>query len=79
MSALDAILELLEDGKWHNLKETAEKHRLPKSTLEMILGFLAQYKFIILNTERQKAKLNPAMLKFIKETRTLEMKNTLTS
>jgi DNA-binding IclR family transcriptional regulator len=79
LPALDDILELLEDGKWHNLKETAEKHRLPKSKLERILGFLAQYKFIILNTEHQKAKLNPTMLKFIKETRTLEKKNILTS
>lgn len=79
MSTLDDILELLEDGKWHDLKETTEKHRLSKSKLEMILGFLAQYKFIILNKERQKAKLNPTMLKFIKETEMLEKKDALTS
>ncbi len=79
MSALDDFLELLEDGKWHDLKESAKKHRLPKSKLEMILGFLAQYKFIILNKERQKVKLNPTMLRFIRETQMLEKKDTLAS
>ncbi len=68
MSSFDGILELLEDGKWHGVGEAAKKYSLRESKVEIILGFLAEYKFIILNKKQQKVKLTPAMLKFIKET-----------
>lgn len=68
MSAIDDILELLEDGKWHDVREAVKKYSLQEPKVETILGFLAEYKFIILNKKRQKAKLTPRMLKFIRET-----------
>lgn len=67
MSAIDAILELLEDGRWHNVREAVKRSRLNEPEVDAILGFLVEYKFIALNKEQQKAKLTPTMLKFLKE------------
>ena len=77
MSAIDDVLELLRDGRWHDVREAGKKSRLHESKVEIILGFLAKYKFIVLNKERQKAKLTPAMLRFLKEIQGLKKKNTL--
>ena len=79
MPAIDDILELLEDGKWHNVSDAVKKSRLRESKVEIILGFLAEYKFITLNKEQQKAKLTPTMLKFLKEIQRFKKKNTLSS
>lgn len=74
MPAIDAILELLEDGGWHDLRDTAKKSKLHEFKVEMILIFLADYNFIDLDKEQQKAKLTPAMLTFLREIRRLERK-----
>ncbi len=79
MPAIDDILELLEDGKWHNVSEAVKKYSLHESKVEIILGFLAEYKFITLNKEQQKAKLTPTMLKFLEEIQRFKKKNTLSS
>lgn len=72
MSAIDEILELLEDGKWHDIKEVIKKSNLQEFKVEMIYGFLAEYAFIDFNKEQQKAKLTPTTLKFIREIRRIE-------
>jgi len=77
LSAIDDVLGLLEDGKWHDVGEAVKKYSLHESKVETILGFLAEYKFIILNKKRQKVKLTPRMLKFVKETQSFEKENTL--
>lgn len=76
MSAIDDVLELLEDGGWHDVKEAVNKSRLHESKIEKILSFLAEYKFISLNNEQQKAKLAPKMLKFLKEIQRFKKKDT---
>jgi len=68
LSAIDDILKLLEDGKWHEAREAVKKYSLHESKVEIVLGFLAEYKLIISNKKQQKVKLTPRMLKFIKET-----------
>ena len=79
MSAIDDVLELLKNGRWHDVREVVKMSRLHESKVEIVLGFLAEYKFIALNKEQQKAKLNPTMLKFLKEIQRLNKKNTLSS
>lgn len=79
MPVIDDILKLLEDGKWHDLKDTAKKSKLHEFKVEMILNFLAGYNFIDLDKEKQKAKLTPATLTFIREIQRLERKATLRS
>jgi predicted transcriptional regulator len=72
LSAIDKILEVLEDGKWHDIKEAIKKSNLQEFKVEMIYGFLAEYAFIDFNKEQQKAKLTPTTLKFIREIRRIE-------
>lgn len=76
---MDDVLELLEDGEWHEVREAVKKSRLHESKVELILGFLAEYKFINLNKEQRKAKLTPPMVKFLKETRRSKKKNASSS
>jgi len=79
LPAIDDILELFEDGGWHDVRETINKSKLHESKVEVILGFLAEYKFITLNKEQQKAKLTPTMLKFLKEIQRFKKKSTSSS
>ena len=72
MSAIDEILELLEDGRWHDIKEVMEKSSLQEFKVEMIYGFLAEYSFIDFDKDQRKAKLTPTTLKFLREIRRIK-------
>ena len=72
MSAIDEILELLEDGKWHDIKEVMKKSNLQEFKVEMICDFLAEYAFIDFNKEQKKAKFTPTPLKFLREIRRIK-------
>lgn len=79
MSAIDDILELLEDGNWHDISEAVKKSKLHESKVEIILGFLAKYRFVDFDEEQQKAKLTPPLLKFLKEIQRFKKKDVLSS
>ena len=72
MSAIDEILWLLEDGKWHELREIQKKVALPPIKTEIAVNFLGEYNFILLNEKTKKAKLQSSTRKFIKEIQRLE-------
>jgi len=72
MLAIDEILWLLKDGKWHNLKEITKKVALPKIKTEVAVSFLSEYNFILLNEKTKKVKLQPSTRKFIEEIQRLE-------
>jgi hypothetical protein len=65
MSAIDNILWLLKDGKWHRLKEITTNLALPKIKTELAVSFLAEYNFIQLNKNSGRAKLQPSTLEFV--------------
>ena len=77
MSAIDEILWLLKDGKWHSLREILEKCSLPKSKVEMAVSFLWEYDFIQVNENGRKAKLRPFMVNFIDEIQRVEKEEAL--
>jgi DNA-binding IclR family transcriptional regulator len=72
MSAIDEILWLLKDGKWHKLEEITKNLALPKIKAELAVSFLAEYDFIQLNKNDGRAKLQPSTLEFVKEIQQLE-------
>jgi DNA-binding IclR family transcriptional regulator len=76
MSALDNILWLLKDGKWHDLQEITNTVALPKAKAEMVISFLGEYNFIQLDQDVKKIKLQPSMLEFIEGIQRLEEKGT---
>ena len=75
MSAIDEILCLLKDGKWHDLKEITKKVALSKFKAEMAVSFLGEYDFIQLNENLRRVKLQPSILKFIEEIQRLEKRD----
>ena len=72
MPEVDEILELLKNGKWHDLKEIEKKMKLHDFDIASITKFLAQYKFINLDKEEKKAKLDPSAQHFLKKIQQLE-------
>ena len=72
MPKVDDILELLENGEWHDLKEIERKAKLQDLNITSVAKFLAQYNFIKLDKEGKKAKLDPSTQDFLKKIRQLE-------
>ena len=72
MPNVEDILELLENGEWHDLKETKRKTRLQDLDITSVTKFLAQYNFIKLDKEGKKAKLDSSTKDFLKKIRQLE-------
>ena len=68
----ETILQLLENGKWHYLKDIKEKTRLNSDKVENVTKFLAKYNFVKLDEAEQKVKLDPPTNRFLKRIRQLE-------
>ena len=72
MPRLNDILKLLEDGRWHDLNEIRKKIELDDLKVKSLTKFLAQYDFIELDKDGQKAKLGPLIQDFLKKIRRIE-------
>jgi DNA-binding IclR family transcriptional regulator len=56
---------LLADGKWHTREELLEKTKLKREDAEKVLQFLKDYKFITVNKDDRKVRLNEAFRKLL--------------
>lgn len=74
MLVMDDILKLIEDGKWHDIKEIADNSKLHILKVEMFMNFLSEYDFVDLDKKRQKVKLTPSLYKFFRRIKILEEK-----
>ncbi len=72
MLAIDAVLRLLKDGKWHDLVEITKKLSSHEFRVEMIVSFLSDYGFIEFDKKDRKVKLNPLTREFIDEIHRVE-------
>ena len=45
-SGFDSILNMLFDGKWHEVDALSEKLKLPQARLRIILDFLSEHGFV---------------------------------
>ena len=68
----ETILRLLENGKWHYLKDIEEKTHLNSGKVENVTKFLAKYNFVKLDEAKQKVKLDSPTNRFLKRIRQLE-------
>ena len=68
----ETILRLLENGKWHYLKDIEKQTCLDSFKVETVTKFLAKYNFIKLDEAKQKIKLDPPTKRFLKRLRQLE-------
>ena len=68
----ETILRLLENGKWHYLKDIKKQTQLNNGKVENVTKFLAKYNFVKLDETKQKVKLDPPTNRFLKRLRQLE-------
>jgi len=68
----ETILELLENGKWHYLKDLEKKTHLNSGKVETVTKFLASYNFVELDEAKQKVKIEAPTNRFLKRIRQLE-------
>jgi len=71
---IDEILDVLKNGKWHDLKEISEKTKLHELKVELLANFLAEYDFIELDKKEHKTRLKTPLLDFLRKVRDLEKK-----
>lgn len=79
MWVADEILQLLRDGKWHDLRDIVKKCSKPESKVEITISFLSEYGFIEVNKRGRKARLLPLTLQFFDEFQRLEKEQVLKS
>jgi DNA-binding IclR family transcriptional regulator len=72
MVPTETILRLLENGKWHYLKDIEKETHLNSIKVENVTKFLANYNFVELDEAEQKVKLDPPTSRFLKRIRQLE-------
>jgi hypothetical protein len=70
LQEINEVVGLIKDGQWHILKDIINKAKLPKLKTNKILEFLANYNFINLDSEHEKVKASPSLMKFFKENQT---------
>ena len=63
---MEVILEILKDGKWHSIKELADKTKLHEFKLQMIIDLLTNFNFAEIKKQRGEIKLTREFLKIIK-------------
>jgi DNA-binding IclR family transcriptional regulator len=64
---VEEIFDTLKNGKWHDFMEISEKTRLSMVKLKMLTNFLAEYEFIELDERKQRTRLTPSVLIFLKK------------
>ena len=72
MPQIDEILNILKNGKWHDLREISEKTNLHEVKVEMLTNFLAQYNFVELDKIEHKTRLTKPLFSFLKKIKELE-------
>ena len=72
MPQIDEILNILKNGKWHDLREISEKTHLHEVKVEMFTNFLAQYNFVELDKRENKTRLTKPLFSFLKKIKELE-------
>lgn len=69
----EPILQLLENGKWHYIKDIPKQTALNNFTVNCITKFLAKYNFVKLDQTKQKIKLEKPTNDFFQKIRELEI------
>lgn len=72
MLVLNDVLKLLEDGRWHDIREIADNSGLHCLKAEMTVDFLSEYDFVELDEKRRKVKLTSSLYKFFRKIKLIE-------
>ena len=68
MSKITMILEMLDDGKWHEIEELQLRLGLNDHKVQDITTFLNKYDFVKIDKEHGKVKINRNFQKLLAQT-----------
>ena len=77
MLTIDDLLELLEDGKWHDTRGIMDYSKFHELKVEMVINFLSEFDFVELDKKGQKVKLTPSLCKFLRKIKLIEEKESV--
>ncbi|UCE43610.1 MAG: hypothetical protein JSV57_04430 [Candidatus Bathyarchaeota archaeon] len=58
MSAIDDVIELLEDGKWRTFEDIANNLQMEQQKVQQIVRFLEDLTLLKLDKKRKKASID---------------------
>lgn len=67
MEKLNAFLNLLADGEWHNINDIASGLKLDGLKVMMIVEFFSNYEFIKFDKEGQRVRIERDVKEFLKK------------
>ena len=67
-SKITMILEILSDGKWHEMEELQQRMELDGHKVREITRFLGEYNFAEIDDENRKVRINKGFQKFLAQT-----------
>ena len=68
VSKIAMILEMLGDGKWHEIEELQRRLGLNERRVQEITAFLNKYDFVKIDKEHGKVKINRNFKKLLAQT-----------
>jgi len=68
MAEITMILEILNDGKWHEIEELQQRLDLNERKVQEITAFLNKYNFVKIDKEHEKVKINRNFQKLLAPT-----------
>ncbi|RLG59570.1 hypothetical protein DRN86_04035 [Candidatus Geothermarchaeota archaeon] len=67
MEVLIDFLDLLRNGKWHDLEEVARKTGLAAQKIRLIINFFSKYHFIEFDERLKRIRASQSFLRFLKQ------------
>jgi hypothetical protein len=58
VSKIDLVLDFLEDGRWHEVKELKQSLNLNDDELQEIIGFLSNYELAEFDGMKEMVRIN---------------------
>ncbi len=68
MAEIALVLEILDDGKWHEIGELQQRLDLNEKKMQKITAFLNKYDFVKIDSEHGKVKINRNFQKLLAQT-----------
>jgi len=67
-SKISMILEILSDGKWHEIEELQQRIALDEYKVQEIATFLNKYDFAMIDGANRKVKISRDFQRFLAQT-----------
>ena len=69
-SKITMILDILSDGKWHEIKEMQQQAELDEQQVQEVIKFLSEFDFVKIDSANKKVRISRSFQKLMAETST---------